>query len=317
MAVLLRDAVKPNLLQTLENTPAIVHAGPFGNIATGNSSIVADLIGSTPATSSSPKPASARTWEPNGSSTSSAGRRGCNPTRRSSWPPCVLSKRTRASTGSSPEGRFPKRSSKRIQTRSWRGGQPAQADREHPHPRGLTGRRDQRVPERSPHRASGSVISPRRWVHAPQSACTSPRVAREPSSSPRRSLRPATSRRTSGSSTPTRPLREKIETVATKIYGAARVEYSGGSQTARQLREERLRSLAGLYRQDAAVDLVRSVAQGRADRLDDAGPRGARLGRRRLRVPDLRRHADDARAQLEPGRGPHRLDADGMVVGLS
>jgi formate--tetrahydrofolate ligase len=45
MAVMLREAVKPNLLQTLENTPVLVHAGPFGNIATGNSSVVADLIG--------------------------------------------------------------------------------------------------------------------------------------------------------------------------------------------------------------------------------------------------------------------------------
>ena len=45
MAVMLRDAVKPNLLQTLENTPALIHAGPFGNIATGNSSVVADLLG--------------------------------------------------------------------------------------------------------------------------------------------------------------------------------------------------------------------------------------------------------------------------------
>ncbi|GLZ06732.1 formate--tetrahydrofolate ligase [Actinomadura sp. NBRC 104412] len=45
MAVLLREAIKPNLLQTLENTPVLVHAGPFGNIATGNSSVVADLVG--------------------------------------------------------------------------------------------------------------------------------------------------------------------------------------------------------------------------------------------------------------------------------
>jgi formate--tetrahydrofolate ligase len=44
MAVILRDALLPNLLQTLEGTPAIVHAGPFGNIANGSSSIVADLI---------------------------------------------------------------------------------------------------------------------------------------------------------------------------------------------------------------------------------------------------------------------------------
>jgi formate--tetrahydrofolate ligase len=45
MAVLLRDALKPNLLQTLENTPALVHAGPFGNIAHGNCSVVADQLG--------------------------------------------------------------------------------------------------------------------------------------------------------------------------------------------------------------------------------------------------------------------------------
>ncbi len=45
MTVILREAIKPNLLQTLENTPVLVHAGPFGNIAHGNSSIVADLVG--------------------------------------------------------------------------------------------------------------------------------------------------------------------------------------------------------------------------------------------------------------------------------
>jgi formate--tetrahydrofolate ligase len=45
MAAILRDAVKPTLLQTLEHTPVLVHAGPFGNIAHGNSSVLADLIG--------------------------------------------------------------------------------------------------------------------------------------------------------------------------------------------------------------------------------------------------------------------------------
>jgi len=42
--VLLRDAIKPTLMQTLENTPAIVHCGPFANIAHGNSSVLADMI---------------------------------------------------------------------------------------------------------------------------------------------------------------------------------------------------------------------------------------------------------------------------------
>jgi len=45
MTVIMREAIKPNLMQTLENTATLVHAGPFGNIATGNSSVVADLIG--------------------------------------------------------------------------------------------------------------------------------------------------------------------------------------------------------------------------------------------------------------------------------
>lgn len=46
MTVIMKDAIKPNLLQTTENTPVLVHAGPFGNIATGNSSVIADRVGS-------------------------------------------------------------------------------------------------------------------------------------------------------------------------------------------------------------------------------------------------------------------------------
>jgi formyltetrahydrofolate synthetase len=44
MAVLLKDALMPNLVQTLEGTPAFVHTGPFGNLAHGNCSIVSDAI---------------------------------------------------------------------------------------------------------------------------------------------------------------------------------------------------------------------------------------------------------------------------------
>ncbi len=43
MTALLRDAIRPNLVQTCEQTPALVHAGPFANIAHGNSSVLADL----------------------------------------------------------------------------------------------------------------------------------------------------------------------------------------------------------------------------------------------------------------------------------
>lgn len=45
VTVVMKDALMPNLMQTLEGTPAFVHAGPFANIAHGNSSIVADQIG--------------------------------------------------------------------------------------------------------------------------------------------------------------------------------------------------------------------------------------------------------------------------------
>ncbi|MGC9397637.1 MAG: formate--tetrahydrofolate ligase [Anaerolineae bacterium] len=46
MTVLMKDTVMPNLVQTLEEQPAFVHAGPFANIAHGNSSVLADLVGS-------------------------------------------------------------------------------------------------------------------------------------------------------------------------------------------------------------------------------------------------------------------------------
>jgi formate--tetrahydrofolate ligase len=45
MAVLLKDALKPNLIQTLEGQPCLMHCGPFANIAHGNNSLIADLIG--------------------------------------------------------------------------------------------------------------------------------------------------------------------------------------------------------------------------------------------------------------------------------
>ena len=45
MAVLLKDVIKPNLVQTLEGQPAFIHCGPFANIAHGNNSLVADRVG--------------------------------------------------------------------------------------------------------------------------------------------------------------------------------------------------------------------------------------------------------------------------------
>ena len=45
MAMLLKDAIKPNIVQTLENTPALIHGGPFANIAHGCNSLIATKLG--------------------------------------------------------------------------------------------------------------------------------------------------------------------------------------------------------------------------------------------------------------------------------
>jgi formate--tetrahydrofolate ligase len=45
MTALMKDAIKPNLVQTMENTPAIIHGGPFANIAQGTNSVIATRMG--------------------------------------------------------------------------------------------------------------------------------------------------------------------------------------------------------------------------------------------------------------------------------
>lgn len=77
MTVIMRDAIKPNLMQTLENSPALVHAGPFGNIAHGTRRSLRTRSGCASPISSSPRPASDQTWAPRSSSISSAAPAGC------------------------------------------------------------------------------------------------------------------------------------------------------------------------------------------------------------------------------------------------
>ena len=62
MTVLLKEAIKPNLVQTLEGQPVFVHCGPFANIAHGNTRSSPTRSRSSSATSSSPNRASAQTW---------------------------------------------------------------------------------------------------------------------------------------------------------------------------------------------------------------------------------------------------------------
>ena len=119
MTVLLRDAIKPNLLQTLEGGPAFVHCGPFANIAHGNSSIIADRVAlSTSRHRGDRGRLRRRHGRPRSSSTSSAAPRACGRMPRSSWPPCARSRCTAASAGSWPASRSIRRSRRRTSTPS-------------------------------------------------------------------------------------------------------------------------------------------------------------------------------------------------------
>ena len=71
-AALLKDALKPNLVQTLEGTPAFVHGGPFANIAHGCNSIMATRMAMRFGDVAITEAALAPTWAPRSSSISSA-----------------------------------------------------------------------------------------------------------------------------------------------------------------------------------------------------------------------------------------------------
>ena len=74
------DAINPNLVQTIEGQPVFVHAGPFANIAIGQSSIIADRLGTKLADYHVTESGFAPTSASRSSGTSSAACRGCGPT---------------------------------------------------------------------------------------------------------------------------------------------------------------------------------------------------------------------------------------------
>ena len=78
MTVLLKDALAPNLVQTLENNPAFIHGGPFANIAHGCNSVILTQTALKLADYVVTRPASRPTWGRRSSSTSSAARRACD-----------------------------------------------------------------------------------------------------------------------------------------------------------------------------------------------------------------------------------------------
>ena len=190
MAVILRDAIKPNLLQTLENTPVLVHAGPFGNIAHGNSSVVADLIGIH---------AGDYLVTEAGFGADMGAERFFNIKCRASGlhpDAAVVVATVRALKAHS--GKYKIVAGKPLPEEllaenpddvARRRGQPAQADRERPAARRLPGRGDQRLPHRppSPSTRRSAEIAEAAWARGSRCARTSPTAARAPSSWPRRS----------------------------------------------------------------------------------------------------------------------------------
>ena len=182
------------------------------------------------------------------------------------------------------------------------------------------GRRDQRLPERlrSPS-TTRSARSPRPWASGRRSAPTSPTAAAAPPRSPRRSPRRRASRTTSSCLYPAEaPLKEKIETIATKVYGADGVDYSplaAASSTATSA------TASATCRSASPRPTCRISPRPRPSRARrPAGgcrsARSARQRRRRLHLPDLRRHAHHAGPGQQPGGGQHRPRRDGNIVGL-
>lgn len=77
--VLLKDAIQPNLVQTTENTPAIVHGGPFANIAHGCNSLIATRMSLSHADYTITGPDLVPTWVPKSSTTFFVARAVSNP----------------------------------------------------------------------------------------------------------------------------------------------------------------------------------------------------------------------------------------------
>ena len=324
MTVLLRDAIKPNLLQTLEGGPAFVHAGPFANIAHGNNSIIADRLA----------------LATNDIVCTEAGLRGrhgrrevlrhqvprvraCARMRPSSSPRSARSRCTAASARSSPASRSTRRSSRRTSRRSARGAaEPRQADRERDacSASRSSSRSTRSRPTRRPRSRRSARSRSRPAPATPSSPRTSPTAARAPTdlaeavwaaaedggaglpaalpgrdaAAPRRSRR---SRRGStaptASSTCRRP-RKSLKQYEDLGYGhlpicMAKTQYS--------------------LSHDAAL-------KGRPTGFTRPDPRGPAVGRRGFVTPLCGEMRTMPGLPSRPGGEKIDIDADGNVVGL-
>ena len=284
MAVLLKDALKPNLVQTIEGQPALVHCGPFANIAHGNNSVVADRLGL--------KLADYVVTE-SGFGADMGFEKFVDIV-------CRLG-------GIAPERRRARRDRPGAQApRRRRDG-------------GIGARARDREPAREPADRRGfglpCVIAVNRFPGDAEGgdrrgAAARARARRRRGRRQRR-LRARRRGRRSSSPRPCRggrdaagaagflyslddPIETKIEAIATRAYGAAGVELSPVARAQAGALEARPRRLPVCMAKTHLSLSHDPDADRRADRVHAAGARASRLHRRRLDRRRLRRHADDA-----------------------
>ena len=288
MTVIMRDALKPNLMQTLENTPVLVHAGPFGNIAHGNSSVVADRIGihggrlprhrgrvrrrhgrgavlqhQVPGVG----PHAGRGRRRRHRAGAQGALRPAPDRRRASRCPTALLKENpdEVHVGGA-------NLRKQIENIRLHGVTPVVAINAFPERPPVRARRD---PPRSPPTmgARVAVCTPLRRGR-PRGARSWPRRWPRPRTEPESSFRFLYPDEASLEREDRDDRDEGVRRRRRRLHHRRR-------PPARDLRAQRLREPAGLHREDAPVALVGPVAARRADRVAAAGARGPRLGRRR------------------------------------
>ena len=305
----MREAIKPNLVQTLEGGPAFIHAGPFANIAHGNSSVVADRIAlklvdavvhrgrlrlghglpevhrhQVPAVRPPAVGGGDRGHHPRAED---ARRRRPRRRRQAARPGAGRGEPRRRPRAAAPTSPSTSRSSRGYGIPAVVAINPFPGDRESEiavvrEAALAAGARDAVVarPLRARRRRRRGP-GPRRLGGGAEDGARLPRSCR------------ATTRR----------LAEQIEAIATRVYGADGVDFSGEArQAAARVRAAGLRPPAGVHGQDRAVAQPRPDAQGPAHRLPRTHPRRATFRRRRIRDRLLRRHADDARAAVAARR---------------
>ncbi len=309
MTVIMRDAIKPNLLQTIENTPVLVHAGPFGNIAHGNSSIVADHIGI--------RSGDYLITEAGFGADMGAERFFNIKCRVSGLVPdaAVIVTTVRALKAHSGIHRIvagrplPPALLQENPDQVIAGGSNLRKQIENVLVHGVTpvvainafpGDFDSEyaavgaIADSMGVRSAISTHFRDGGIGAAELAEAVVAAAEEPSDF--HFLYPTDA-----------PLLQKIETIAGTIYGAAGVDLLPAASAGLDLLESNgFGDSARLHRKDSPVDLLGPEPQRGTDRVAPSGPGGSGVGRGWFRLRPLRRHAYDARIELAPGGRTHR-----------